>query len=189
MKNIIAFCLLVVFSTSALAFDSAEGIGQWKSKVEIDASTSGQRAFYDLGLTDDWTIYTGLHVMPYQGMLGLGFGTKYAILNEIRNHIFSLAPQVEAVIGPWKTFTIPGLTVSKKVGSRVALVGKYQTWTTDVLLYSSSYTATSYSLDLGAVVNIIRGLQVSAFMGNFYYDSPYYKFLGLSATVAVNYAF
>jgi len=110
--------VIAVLFSQLFAIDGARGIGKNNSKVELGYTGGAIGLAYDMGLSDDLTVYGSVYG---SGTVGFGGGVKYAFLNEKRGDDISLAGKLDLLLGGGTIFPVPGLVVSKKMHQMTAL--------------------------------------------------------------------
>ena len=155
-KGIILLTGILLLLSVVFAIDGAQGIGTDKSKIEVGYAGGGFGLAYNIGLSQDLTVYGSL--TSGAGITGIGGGAKYAVLNEKRGHSFSLAPKVDLAIGGGTIFPIPGLVASKKYDKFTGLV---DFWT------FSPLSGVSFSwIGVGGLFDITKDVQFAAEIGS-----------------------
>ncbi len=114
----VTLLISVLFLSQVWAIDGARGLGKDRSKFELGYSGGAIQLAYDLGLSDDLTVYGSVYG---SGTVGFGGGVKFAFLNERKGHDFSLAGKLDLLLGGGTLFPVPGLVVSKKMHDMTAL--------------------------------------------------------------------
>ena len=158
-RSLLALGLILMLATSAFAIDGAEGIGQGASKIEAGYVGGGIGLNYNFGLSRDWTVYGAL--LTTSGGMGFGAGTKYAVLNEKKGDSVSLAPKLDLLLMSGGMLPVPGLVVSKKLDSKMTVLGEFQTY---------SMSGSGYSLGMtwiggGVLYNLSQQLQLAGELG------------------------
>ena len=174
-KNLGVLLVVFILAAQGLAIDGAKGLGKDKSKIELGYTGGAVGLAYDVGLSNDLTVYGSVYG---SGTIGFGGGVKYAFLNEKNGSDFSLAGKLDLLLGGGTLFPVPGLVISKKQ-NEMTLLGEVST-------YSIGNIASFTWIGVGGLWDFNRDMQFSALIGTSTISALGYRASSLGVGLGLN---